>query len=55
MPEGLDVRAVIDALRDGWDFRVDAAEYAAVGGGSYHWEVTDETGVRGFVTVDDLD
>jgi spectinomycin phosphotransferase len=54
-PDGLDVRAVVDALRDGWDFGVDVAEYAAVGGGSYHWEVTDETGVRGFVTVDDLD
>jgi len=33
---------------------VDTAEYAAVGGGSYHWEVTDRTGLRGFVTVDDL-
>jgi spectinomycin phosphotransferase len=55
MPDGLEVRSVIDALRDGWDFGVDAAEYAAVGAGSYHWVVTDETGLRGFVTVDDLD
>jgi spectinomycin phosphotransferase len=55
MPDGLDVRAVVDALREGWDFRVDAAEYAAVGGGSYHWEVVDGSGVRGFVTVDHLD
>ena len=55
MPDGLEVRSVIDALRDRWGFSVDAAAYAPVGGGSYHWEVTDETGLRGFVTVDDLD
>jgi spectinomycin phosphotransferase len=55
MPEGLDIGSVVDALRDGWDFGVDVAEYAAVGGGSYHWEVADKAGLRGFVTVDDLD
>jgi spectinomycin phosphotransferase len=55
MPEGLEGSSVIDALRHGWDFDVDVAEYAAVGAGSYHWEVTDKTGLRGFVTVDDLD
>jgi spectinomycin phosphotransferase len=54
-PEGLEVSSVIDALHRGWDFDVDVAEYAAVGAGSYHWEVTDETGLRRFVTVDDLD
>ena len=54
-PHGLEVSSVIDSLRDGWDFDVDVAGYAAVGAGSYHWEVTDKTGVRGFVTVDDLD
>jgi aminoglycoside phosphotransferase (APT) family kinase protein len=55
MPDGLEARSVIDGLRDGWDFDVDGAEYAAVGGGSYHWVVADETGLRCFVTVDDLD
>ena len=55
MPDGLEGRSVIDGLRDGWDFGVEAAEYAAVGGGSYHWVVTDETRLRRFVTVDDLD
>jgi len=55
MPEGLDVGSVVDALRGGWDFGVDVAQYAAVGGGSYHWEVADKAGLRGFVTVDDLD
>ena len=54
-PECLDGGSVIAALRDGWDFDADAAEYAAVGAGSYHWEVTDKSGRRGFVTVDDLD
>ena len=43
-PDGLDVSSVIDALRDGWDFEVDVAEYAAVGAGSYHWHVADTTG-----------
>ena len=54
-PEGIDTSAVIDALRDGWDFDVDVAEYAAVGAGSYHWDVTDTAGNRRFATVDDLD
>jgi spectinomycin phosphotransferase len=55
MPEGLEGSSVVDALRDGWGFDVDVAEYAAVGAGSFHWEVTDKTGLRGFVTVDHLD
>ena len=54
-PEGIEVGTVVDALRRGWGFDVDAAEYAAVGAGSYHWEVTDKTGLHRFVTVDDLD
>jgi hypothetical protein len=53
-PDGLEESSVIAALRQGWNFGVDAAEYAAVGAGSYHWQVTDEAGVRAFVTVDDL-
>jgi spectinomycin phosphotransferase len=55
MPEGLEGSSVIDALRHGWDFDVGVADYAAVGAGSYHWEVADKTGIRRFVTVDDLD
>ena len=46
---------MIDALADGWNFDVEAADYAAVGAGSYHWVVTDVVGERRFVTVDDLD
>jgi hypothetical protein len=53
-PESLDERGVVDALRDGWDFAVRTAVYVPLGGGSYHWEVTDETGGRCFATVDDL-
>jgi hypothetical protein len=53
-PESLDERAVVDALRDGWDLTVRAAVYVPLGGGSYHWEVTGENGARRFVTVDDL-
>ena len=36
MPDALDVGAVVAVLRDGWGFDVDGADYAAVGGGSYH-------------------
>jgi hypothetical protein len=55
MPEGVEEGAVIDALHQGWDFDVDAIVYAAVGAGSYHWEVAGKNGLRGFATVDDLD
>jgi spectinomycin phosphotransferase len=48
-PDGLDTRAVVGALREGWGVDADVAEYAAVGGGSYHWQVA-----GGFVTVDHL-
>jgi hypothetical protein len=55
LPEDVETSAVIDALGDRWGFDVEAADYAALGAGSYHWEVTDKSGIRGFVTVDDLD
>jgi spectinomycin phosphotransferase len=53
-PENLDDGSVIDALRQSWDFDADVVEYAALGAGSYHWEVRDATGHRAFATVDDL-
>ncbi len=53
-PESLDDSAVLDALRAGWEFDARVAEHVPVGGGSYHWEVTDATGQRYFATVDDL-
>jgi spectinomycin phosphotransferase len=53
-PESLETRAVVDALREGWGFDAVGAEHAAIGGGSYHWIVTDVGGLRRFVTVDEL-
>jgi len=55
LPSDIETSAVIEALADGWGFDVEAADYAAVGAGSYHWVVTDAGGERRFVTVDDLD
>jgi spectinomycin phosphotransferase len=55
LPEDFEAGALISALADGWGFGVEAADYAAVGGGSYHWVVKDPEGTRSFVTVDDLD
>ena len=55
LPEEFEVDALIGALADGWGFEVDSLDYAAVGGGSYHWVIRDLEGRLGFVTVDDLD
>jgi hypothetical protein len=54
-PEEFNTRALIDTLADGWGLEVAAVDYAAVGGGSYHWVVHSPHGSRGFVTGDDLD
>ena len=43
------------ALADGWGLAAVTLRYAPVGGGSYHWVVTDDQRKRWFVTVDDLD
>jgi spectinomycin phosphotransferase len=55
LPDELDVETVIASLRDGWSIDVERAEYAPIGGGSYHWIVTGRDGTRHFATVDDLD
>jgi spectinomycin phosphotransferase len=55
LPEEFEAGELIGVLTDGWGFDVEAADYAAVGGGSYHWVVSGPDGTRGFVTVDDLD
>jgi hypothetical protein len=55
LPEEFDASALIGPLAEGWGLEVEALEYAALGGGSYHWVVADVEGTRGFVTVDDLD
>ena len=55
LPEDFETSALRRALANDWGFQVEAVEYAAVGGGSYHWVVSDAAGTRGFVTVDDFD
>jgi len=52
---GIEERELRRVLADGWRIDAAAVEYAAVGGGSYHWLVRDREGDRRFVTVDDLD
>jgi spectinomycin phosphotransferase len=54
-PEELETSALIAVLADDWGLAVEAVDYAAVGGGSYHWLVKDIEGKRSFVTADDLD
>jgi spectinomycin phosphotransferase len=54
-PEELETSALIAVLADDWGLAVEAVDYAAVGGGSYHWLVKDLEGTRSFVTADDLD
>jgi spectinomycin phosphotransferase len=54
-PEGLSESRLVAALADGWEIAGSRVEYRPVGGGSYHWLVSDGTGTRYFVTVDDLD
>jgi hypothetical protein len=54
-PEEFETSALTGLVADGWGFDVVAAEYAAVGGGSYHWVVSDRAGTRRFVTGDDLE
>jgi spectinomycin phosphotransferase len=52
-PEELSDKLLVDVLGASWDLRVDDVEYAAVGFGSHHWQIT-AGGNRWFVTVDDL-
>jgi hypothetical protein len=54
-PAELETSVLRALLADGWGFDVAAADYAPVGGGSYHWIVDEVNGMRRFVTVDDLD
>ncbi len=55
LPDDLEERDLIESLRQGWGLNVVWMEYAAVGGGSYHWRVADDVGGRHWLTVDDLD
>jgi spectinomycin phosphotransferase/16S rRNA (guanine(1405)-N(7))-methyltransferase len=46
---------LVAALRAGWGLDAAEVEYLPVGFGSHHWCAVDRSGVRWFVTVDDLD
>ena len=43
------------ALAEGWRLHAASMEYVPEGGGSHHWKLTGDDGLRHFVTVDDLD
>lgn len=55
LPDEFDDTALIGVLDDAWGFGVEAIQYVAVGGGTYHWLIHDLQGSRRFVNVDDLD
>ncbi|HEY9244038.1 MAG TPA: phosphotransferase [Streptosporangiaceae bacterium] len=50
-PEDIDERGLARTLADGWGLPPAGLRYAAVGGGDHHWELTDPSGGRWFVTV----
>jgi Phosphotransferase enzyme family len=43
-----------EVIEQAWGIAVASLEYRPVGFGSHHWEVTDNQGLRHFVTVDEL-
>jgi spectinomycin phosphotransferase len=47
----IDERELARALADGWGLAPAGLRYAAVGFGDHHWELTDTSGGRWFVTV----
>lgn len=53
LPRSLDEGDLIAALT-AWRLHPKALDYAAVGGGSYHWVARERDGARYFITVDDL-
>ena len=53
-PVELDVAMLQAALNRAWDLDLDSLVYAPLGFGSHHWNATERSGQRWFVTVDDL-
>lgn len=43
------------AVSEGWGRRPATIEHRPVGFGSHHWSIVDTTGIRWFLTIDDLD
>jgi spectinomycin phosphotransferase len=54
-PDELPDAVLVDALGKGWNLNLASLEYLAVGFGSHHWDATDTSNTRWFVTVWDLD
>src|ERR1700730_5426260 len=54
-PDDLPEAVLASALGRWWGMTVGSMAYRAVGWGSHHWEVADESGSRWFVTADELD
>jgi aminoglycoside phosphotransferase (APT) family kinase protein len=54
-PDGLPEDVLIAVLARGWGLTAAALAYRPVGWGSHHWEVTDASGTRWFVTADELE
>lgn len=51
-PDGdIDERELARVLACGWGLAASALRYAPVGFGDHHWELTDTSGGRWFVTV----
>jgi spectinomycin phosphotransferase len=55
LPGGLAEGALIKSVEQGWGLDIAGARHLAVGFGSYHWVAEEATGIRLFITVDDLD
>ncbi len=53
-PTDLSEPTLLSALAAGWSLQASDLTYRPVGFGSHHWELTDDSGTRWFVTVDDL-
>ena len=54
-PDGLPEDLLVAVLDRGWGLTVTGLAYRPVGWGSHHWEVTDTSGGRWFVTADELE
>ena len=53
-PDDLAEAELVALLAEAWDLRGVELEHAPVGFGSHHWVATDPSGVRRFVTVDEV-
>ena len=53
-PAGLTKTQLSKALSENWNIDAPSLDYAPVGFGSYHWQATDASGQRWFLTANDL-